>query len=130
MGRESPERPDLDIADPVLFLDFVVTHTFCVPEDPASLLIDGLAGKWVIRNFSPARARLRRPAGVVPHSSSTHEEISQIPARPISLRIEADFGANHQPPTLREFIPRFLPPQWYVKVDNCLQRAAGTFHVF
>ena len=34
---ECPERPDLDINDPVLFLDFVVTHTFCVPEDPASL---------------------------------------------------------------------------------------------
>ena len=28
-----------------------------VPEDPASLLIDGLAGKWPIKNFSPARAR-------------------------------------------------------------------------
>ena len=28
-----------------------------VPEDPASLLIDRLAGKWAIKNFSPARAR-------------------------------------------------------------------------
>ena len=39
------------------FLDFVVSHTFCVPEDPASLLIDRLAGKRAIKNFSPARAR-------------------------------------------------------------------------
>ena len=54
---ESPERPDLDITDPVLFLDFVASHTFCVPEDPASLFIDRLAGKWAIKNFSPARAR-------------------------------------------------------------------------
>ena len=53
-ARESPESPDLDITEPVLFLDFDASHTFCVPEDPASLLIDGLAGKWAIRNFSPA----------------------------------------------------------------------------
>ena len=33
---------------PVLFLDFVVSHTYCVPEDPASLFIDRLAGKWAI----------------------------------------------------------------------------------
>ena len=57
MGRASPESPDLDITDPVLYLDFVETHTFCVPEDPASLLIDRLAGRWVIKNFSRARAR-------------------------------------------------------------------------
>ena len=56
-ASESPESPDLDITDPVLFLDFDASHTFCVPEDPASLFIDGLAGKWAIRNFSPARAR-------------------------------------------------------------------------
>ena len=42
---------------PVLFLDFVASHIFCLPEDPASLLIDRLAGKWAIKNCSPARAR-------------------------------------------------------------------------
>ena len=31
---ESPERPDLDVTDPVLFLDFVASHTCCVPEGP------------------------------------------------------------------------------------------------
>ena len=77
MGRESPESPDLDITDPVLFLDFVVSHTFCVPEDPASLLIDRLAGRWAIKTSLGLELDLRRPAGVVPHSSSTREEIFQ-----------------------------------------------------
>ena len=34
---------------PVLFLDFAHSHTFCVPEDAASLLIDRLAEKWAIK---------------------------------------------------------------------------------
>ena len=44
----------------VLYLDFDASHTFCVPEDPASLFIDGLAG----------------------NSSSTREEILKIPGWP------------------------------------------------
>ena len=87
MGRESPESPDLDITDPVLFLDFDASHTFCVPEDPAGLLIDGLAGKWAIRNFSPARARSaatcrRRPAlELDARGNSQNPRMAQIPVR-------------------------------------------------
>ena len=67
---------------PVLFLDFADSRTFCVPEDAAGLLIDRLAGKWAIKTSLRLDLDLRRPAGVVPHSSSTYEEFSLIPARP------------------------------------------------
>ena len=63
---------------PVLFLDFDILHTFCVPEDLASLLIDKLAGKCAIKTSLQVELDGRRPARVVPHSSSTREEIFQI----------------------------------------------------
>ena len=50
-----------------------------VPEDPAGLLINRLAGKWAIKTSLRIELDLRRPAGVVPHSSSTREEILKIP---------------------------------------------------
>ena len=34
---------------PVLFLDFVVSHTFCVPEDPACLTFAGCHGNLKTR---------------------------------------------------------------------------------
>ena len=87
---ESLERPDLDITDPVLFLDFVASHTYCVPEDPASLFIDRLAGKWPIKNFSPARARSAatcrgRPALEL----DARRNFSNFQPCPISRQIEA-----------------------------------------
>ena len=87
---ESPERPDLDITDPVLFLDFVASHTCCVPEDPASLFIDRLAGKWPVKNFSPARARSAaacrgRPALEL----DARGNFSNFQPCPISRQIEA-----------------------------------------
>ena len=61
-----------------------------VPEDPASLLINRLAGKWAIKTSLRIELDLRRPAGVVPHSSSMHEEIFENSRKAqISLRIEA-----------------------------------------
>ena len=53
-----------------------------VPEDPASLLINRLAGKWAIKTSLRIELDLRRPAGVVPQSSSMHEEFFKIPGRP------------------------------------------------
>ena len=52
-----------------------------VPEDPASLLINRLAGKWAIKTSLRIELDPRRPAGVVPHSSSMHEEFFKIPGR-------------------------------------------------
>ena len=104
----------MDITDPVLFLVFVASHTFCVPEDPASLFIDRLAGKWAIKNFSPARARsaatcpghpalelearstemrkiFERTVVSVPKTSRRFSEnlFSKSPVAQISMRIEA-----------------------------------------
>ena len=53
---------------PVLFLDFAVSHTFCVPEDPAGLLTDRLAGKCAIKTSLQVEIEVQRPAGVVPSS--------------------------------------------------------------
>ena len=51
-----------------------------MPEDGASLLIDRLAEKRMMPSklLSGSSSICGVPAGVVPHSSSTHEEISQI----------------------------------------------------
>ena len=59
---------------PVLFLDFVILHTFCVSEDPACLPIDRLAGKCATKTSLQIELDVQRPAGVVPNSSSTREE--------------------------------------------------------
>ena len=116
---ESPERPDLDITDPVLFLDFVASHTFCVPEDPASLFIDRLAGKWAIKNFSPARARSAatcrgRPALELDARGnfSTSAEIRKFP-RGLSISVQTTncrFSEN----LFHEFFHHLR----YGKVDN------------
>ena len=53
---------------PVLFLVFVVSHTFCVPEDVASLRVPASVSS------SELTAHQMAPSGVIPHSSSTHEE--------------------------------------------------------
>ena len=45
---------------PVLFADFDILHTFCVSEDPASLLIDRLAGKCAIKTFLPLELDARK----------------------------------------------------------------------
>ena len=62
---------------PVLFLEFVVSHTFCVSEDPAGLLTDRLPGKCAIKTSLQVELDVQRPAGVVPNPSSTREEIFQ-----------------------------------------------------
>ena len=96
-----------------------VSHTFCVPEDPASLLIDRLAGKWAIKTSLRLELDLRRPAGVVPHSSSTHEEIFNLDGDKEIFERTVDYGANHQPPILREILFHdFFHHLWYGKVDN------------
>ena len=61
---------------PVLFLDFVILHTFCV-SDPTSLLMDRLAGKWAIKTSIQVELDVQRPARVVPNLSSTREDIFQ-----------------------------------------------------
>ena len=73
----------------------------CVPEDAASLLIDRLAGKWAIKNFSPARARSAatcpgRPALELDARGNfpTSTEIRNF------FRGPSIFGANDQPPIL------------------------------
>ena len=66
----------------MMHLDFVASHTSCVPEDPASLLINRLAGRWAIKTSLRIELELRRPAGVVPHSSSMNEEFFEIPGKP------------------------------------------------
>ena len=67
----------------VLFLDFVASDTFCVPEDPASLPIDRLAGKWAIKNFSPA-CRSRPALELDTRGNFQNPRMAQI-----SMRIEA-----------------------------------------
>ena len=39
LGRAGGARDFCSCLPPVLFLDFVVSHTFCVPEDAASLTL-------------------------------------------------------------------------------------------
>ena len=72
-----------------------------MPEDPASLLIDRLAGKKGIKTSHRLELDLRRPAGVVrtrarrTRNFSTSTEIRNF------LRGLSIFGANDQPPILR-----------------------------
>ena len=61
-----------------------------MPEDPASLLIDRLAGKWAIKNFSPARARSAATCRGRPALELDERGIFQNSRKAqISLRIEA-----------------------------------------
>ena len=61
-----------------------------MPEDPASLLIDRLAGKWAIKNFSQDRARSAATCRGRPALELDERGIFQNSRKAqISLRIEA-----------------------------------------
>ena len=77
---------------PVLFLDFVVSLTFCVPEDAASLRVPASVSS------SELTAHQTAPSGLA------------LDARGNFFNLEGvDFCANNWPPILRDSLPRFLP---------------------
>ena len=51
---------------------------FLKTRDPACLLMDRLTGKWAIKTSPRLKLDLQRPAEVVPHSSSTHEDFFNL----------------------------------------------------
>ena len=97
-------------------MDFDVWHTFCVPEDPASLLIDGLAGMWAIKKLL-SELDLRRPARVVPQSNSTYEEFFQ-PRQSRFLCKQQAADSQRISSTISSTTCGTGKSPWLVKVDN------------